>query len=126
MSRLLKAGIWMAALFSFCFDNVHLLFSMKYWSLSLKIEDIMLRRQSHEHHTLFTHLIFWFAELVIIMSSVLMIVDTDISLKRDALYETVPLNVVLQISIFLPSLIALVLIIDAVFRLRRSVRSGGD
>jgi hypothetical protein len=99
---------------------------MKYWSLSLKIEDIMLRRQSHEHQTLFTHFIFWFAELVIIMSSVLMIVDTDISLKHDALFETVPLNVVLQISIFLPSLIALVLIIDAVFRLRRSVNSGGD
>jgi hypothetical protein len=41
VATLYRETNWMIALFFFFFDNCHLLFSMKYWSLSLKIEDII-------------------------------------------------------------------------------------
>ena len=41
VATLYKETNWMISLFFFFFDNCHLLFSMKYWSLSLKIEDII-------------------------------------------------------------------------------------
>ena len=39
--KLYKEVIWMYALFFFFFFNCHLLFGMKYWNLSLKVEDII-------------------------------------------------------------------------------------
>ena len=73
--RYILATCYLWALFYLAFNTAHLLFALKYWSLSLKIEIILQKRQEDTKLGLKLNIIFLAIMSLIITGSVLIIVD---------------------------------------------------
>ncbi len=67
---------WMAAIFFICYSNYHLVFSMKYWTLSLKIESLMKNEeQISPRQNRFINALFWTFEALIVISESLIVAN---------------------------------------------------
>jgi hypothetical protein len=59
----------MGSIFLVCFDNYHLVFSMKYWTLSLKVESLMKRDEKiSSRQNRIINVLFWTFEGLILVS----------------------------------------------------------
>ena len=57
----------MSVIFIVCYSNYHLVFSMKYWTLALKIESLMHQEQQISNRTKRTvSVLFWGLEAIVL------------------------------------------------------------
>jgi hypothetical protein len=57
---IIRAFIWTASIFLFTFANIHLIFAMKYWTLSLQIKEIVFKQPADSGRLLLvSRAIFW-------------------------------------------------------------------
>lgn len=115
----------MFAIFTFAYGNLHLIFSMKYWTLSLKLHQIMNRTESNnERLSLKINLLFCSLELVIIMGSLCEVIDIYLEKNNNFINDFkafLPLQIVVYISAIGSCIASLSLLIDALVRLMRCV-----
>jgi hypothetical protein len=72
--KLIVAAYWVFVVLAFSYNNYNLLFTMKYWSLSLKIESLIEYEQEISDRTVkVIGVIFWLLQGVMVVSSILIL-----------------------------------------------------
>jgi hypothetical protein len=96
---------------------------MKYWTLSLQIKEIVFKQPADKGRLLcVAHSIFWTIESIILLTCILCVVATYELINNGTDYPAyLPFNITIQIGLFLSCLGPLLLLMDAIKRLRSCI-----
>lgn len=77
------AGYWVFFVLAFAYNNYNLLFSMKYWVLSLKLESLMMTEQELSQNKLkIVRVVFYVIQVVMLVSGVCLLIFAYMVEKR--------------------------------------------
>ena len=112
------AAYWVFFVLGLSYNNYNLLFTMKYWTLSQKLESLILHeKQISERRLRIISGIFWMIQVVMIVSGVLLLIFAY------KIEDYIKINLKLQIAgfsgIFIAAFASLVFAVDSFRRLNK-------